>query len=144
MRNIKWLYLEQIYPVSTQTLQAFLDGGLDDSPGRVYALENAPLRGSHDPFWWNKWLFELTLGESWWSESTPKVVRSHKYYFCTPIMIGWKPNSRWVRWARRWQAKNLPWQEKAGRWWGRMNSVRKGKRRDIPCLINIQHTTRKE
>ena len=58
----KCLYLQQIYPGSVQTLQAFLDSSLDDSPGRVYALENAPLGGTHDPLWWNKWLLELTLG----------------------------------------------------------------------------------
>lgn len=55
------LYLQQIYPVSTQTLHAFLDSSLDDGPGRVYALENTPLSGTHDSLWWNERLFELTL-----------------------------------------------------------------------------------
>ena len=44
-------YLQQIHPIRIHTLQAFLDSGLDDSPGRVYALENAPLGRAYDPLW---------------------------------------------------------------------------------------------
>ena len=55
----EYSYLQQIHPVSVHALQTFLDGSLDDSPGRVYALENAPFGGAYDPLWWR--LFELTL-----------------------------------------------------------------------------------
>ena len=47
-------YLQQIHSASIHTLQAFLNGSLDDSPGRVYALENAPLGGTYDPLWLNE------------------------------------------------------------------------------------------
>jgi len=44
-------YLQQIYPIGVHALQTFLDSSLDDSPGRVYALKNAPLGGTYDPLW---------------------------------------------------------------------------------------------
>ena len=47
---MSYSYLQQIYPAGSHTLQAFLDSSLDDSPGGVYALENAPLGRAYDFF----------------------------------------------------------------------------------------------